>query len=457
MKKNKHNFQQRKNTTQFQLTIRFISLLVATVLILSLTFILITISEIYESTEEQATVLENSLKNREAKSASEWQRILSGYVSEDNSPYFIHVGLTSGEVVYSSRDAKELYDEFSEFKQFALFDRLLWSREFEPFFYTSIQNEETKITILVDMEDQFEVVSRIFSLTLFITALVIVAGSLVTYRFSKKLSGSLVKMNQEITDMEDFSNEGLLTVPKTPQEVQNVSKSFNQLLEKQRQSLKREQQFVTDASHELRTPLAAIRGHVNLIKRRGDKHPEVIPTSLAYIDKESKRMEILAEQLLTLGKLDNQVREQTIDLSAFVRQIVNDLTVMIKQKVTIKIDEGINIQGHQEHFYQMSRNLIENAVKYTPDSGEIMIKLTTNEKSILLIVEDSGIGISDEEKEHIFERFYRVDQSRSSEISGAGIGLAIVKELVNLYAGTIEVTDALPTGSRFTICFKMDK
>lgn len=454
MKKNKNNFQQRKNTTQFQLTIRFISLLVATVLILSITFITITISEIYESTEEQAAVLENSLKNREAKSVSEWQRILSSYVSRDNSPYYIHVGLASGEIAYSSEDAKKIYDEFSEFKQLALFDQLLWSREFEPYFYTSIQNGETKITILVDMEDQFEVVSRIFSLTLFITGLVIVAGSLVTYRFSKKLSGSLVRMNQEISDMEDFSNERLLTVPETPQEVQNVSKSFNQLLEKQRQSLKREQQFVTDASHELRTPLAAIRGHVNLIKRRGEKHPEVIPTSLAYIDKESKRMEILAEQLLTLGRLETQVGEEMIDLSALVRQTLNDLTVMIKQKVTVQIDDGITIQGNQDHFYQIIRNLIENAVKYTPDSGSIVIKLLGKEKSCTLIVEDSGVGIADEEKEHIFERFYRVDQSRSSEVPGSGIGLSIVKELASLYDGTIEVTDVLPQGSRFTIEFK---
>lgn len=454
MKKNNGSFQQRKNTTQFQLTIRFISLLVATILILSITFIGITIVEIYESTEEQATVIEHSLKNREGKNASEWQKILSGYVSKDSSQYAIYVSLTSGEAVYSSQDAKELYDTFPKLKQLIFFDQLLWSDEFEPYFYRSFQDKDAKITILVDMEDQFEVISRIFSLTLFITLVVMIAGSLVTYRFSKKLSGSLVKMNQEISELDDTSNERLLTVPQTPQEVKNVSKSFNQLLEKQRSSLKREKQFVTDASHELRTPLAAIRGHVNLIKRRAKEHPEVIPTSLAFIDKESKRMEALVEQLLTLGRADQQTSSESVDFSALLQQTIDDLTVMIKQEVNIEIEAGIHVEGQPEHFYQISRNVIENAVKYTPDSGKITIKLFSKEKSAVLIIEDSGIGISDEEKEHIFERFYRIDQSRSSEIAGTGIGLAIVKELVTLYQGTIEVTDAQPQGIRFTIIFK---
>lgn len=453
MEKIKKNFHKRKSTTQFQLTIRFIGLLVSAVLILSLAIMWITITELYESTEEQATLLEDTLKSGNKETAQEWEKSLAGSVSKDNSPYLIRVGLGTEDVIFSSEDAEELYNEFSDLKQLVLFDRILWTNDMEPYYYTSFQTGQIKVTILVDMEDQFEVIGRIFSFTIVITLIVIVVGSMITYRFSRKFSGALVEMNKEIQQLESSSAEQQLTVPKTPIEVENIAKSFNLLLVKQRTLLKREQQFVADASHELRTPLAAIRGHVNLIKRRGKTHPQVIPTSLEYIDKESKRMEILVEQLLTLGRLENQIEIETIDLSSLVQQTIDELKVMMSQNLTVQIEEKIIIKGRTEHFYQMTRNLIENAMKYTDDEGSITVKLFAKEQKIFLMIEDSGIGISNEEKSKVFERFYRVDQSRSSEIPGSGIGLAIVKELVELYHGEIMVTDVMPTGTCFTISF----
>ncbi|MGX7265646.1 sensor histidine kinase [Enterococcus crotali] len=455
MAETKRTFSERKNTTQFQLTIRFIGLLVSAVLLLSLAIMGITIAELYESTKEQTVLVEESLKGGQQKTLDGWENTLAGSVAKDNSPYLIRVGLGSGEVLFSSDDAAELYDEFSTLKQFILLDRVLWTSELEPYYYTSFQTGKTKVTILVDMEDQFEVIGRIFSFTIFLTFIVIIIGSLVTYRFSRKISGALVYMNQEISQLESSSAEQQLTVPKTPLEVQNIAKSFNLLLMKQRASLKREQQFVTDASHELRTPLAAIRGHVNLIKRRGKTHPQVIPTSLEYIDKESKRMEILVEQLLTLGRLEKQLETETIDLSMLINQTINELKVVMPQRLTVQIEEKIVIKGRSEHFYQITRNLLENAMKYTDDTGTISIKLFSKEQGIYLLIEDSGIGISNEEKSKVFERFYRVDRSRSSEIPGTGIGLAIVKELVELYQGNIMVSDVTPKGTRFTLIFPM--
>jgi len=454
MKKDRTTLKQRKNTTQFQLTIRFIGLLISAVLILSIAIMGITVVELYESTEKQADLLEDSLKNSGGKEAKEWQKVLVEKGSNDSSLYLVHVQLDTGEVIYSSEDAKEVFQEFSQLKQFLVFDRILWTSEIEPYYYASFQKDEAKVTLLVDMEDQFDLIGRIFSLTIFITLAVIVLGSLITHRFSKNLSGSLVVMDEEINRLNVSDSKQQLTIPKTPQEVQNISKSFNQLLEKQRVYLKREQQFVTDASHELRTPIAAVRGHVNLIKRRGKSHPEVIPTSLSYIDKESKRLEILVEKLLLLGRLDTQFNTEQLDLSSIIQQTINELKVMMTQEIVIEIETGIFVEGQVEHFYQIARNLVENAMKYTEPSGTITVTLFSVEGTIQLIVEDSGMGIPDEEKAKIFERFYRVDRSRSSEISGTGIGLSIVKELVEKYQGDIIVTDVLPQGTRFAVTFK---
>ncbi|ALS36095.1 signal transduction histidine kinase [Enterococcus rotai] len=454
MKKDRTTLKQRKNTTQFQLTIRFIGLLISAVLILSIAIMGITVVELYESTEKQADLLEDSLKNSGGKEAKEWQKVLVEKGSNDSSLYLVHVQLDTGEVIYSSEDAKEVFQEFSQLKQFLVFDRILWTSEIEPYYYASFQKDGAKVTLLVDMEDQFDLIGRIFSLTIFITLAVIILGSLITHRFSKNLSGSLVVMDEEINRLNVSDSKQQLTIPKTPQEVQNISKSFNQLLEKQRVYLKREQQFVTDASHELRTPIAAVRGHVNLIKRRGKSHPEVIPTSLSYIDKESKRLEILVEKLLLLGRLDTQFNTEKLDLSLIIQQTINELKVMMTQEIVIEIETGIFVEGQVEHFYQIARNLVENAMKYTEPSGTITVTLFSVEGTIQLIVEDSGMGIPDEEKAKIFERFYRVDRSRSSEISGTGIGLSIVKELVEKYQGDIIVTDVLPQGTRFAVTFK---
>ncbi|MFD2308141.1 sensor histidine kinase [Enterococcus termitis] len=453
MKKIKAAFQERKNTTQFQLTARFIGLLVSAVFILSFLIMGITIAELYESTEEQSVLLEESLKNTEADDAAQWEQVLSNYASKDNSPYLVRVALKSGTVIHSSGEAEELYEEFPRLKQLFFLDRVLWTSDMEPFYYRSFEKGNAQVTILVDMEDQFEVIGRIFSFTLLLTIVVIGIGSFMTYRFSKKLTGSLAVMNEEITKLEGSGEEQVLTVPKTPQEVRNISRSFNQLLDRQRLSLKREQQFVTDASHELRTPLAAIRGHVNLIKRRGEKHPEVIPTSLAYIDKESKRMELLVEQLLTLGRLETLAEAEAFDLSLLIQQTLDELSVMMNQELNVQIKAGIMIKGQKEHFYQITRNLVENAMKYTETSGTITVSLDSNEHQLVFSVEDSGVGIPDEDKAKVFERFYRVDQSRSSEIAGTGIGLAIVKGLVEHYHGTITITDAQPKGTCFTVSF----
>jgi len=451
MKKMNEWLQHRKNTTQFQLTIRFLSLLIATVCMLTLTFISITIAEIYESMGEQAKVLTRAIENRSPKTRADWQMVLSDYHTESSSTPLLYVSLESGEGLHSSEEAVEVFNEFAQFTQVLFFKHLLWSEEREPYYYQSFQLNGAKLTIMIDMEEQLEVISRIFSLTIWVTIIVLVIGALITQRFSKKLSQSLVRMNREIDTIETTE---ILTIPKEPQELKIVAQSFNDLLEKQRTSIKREQRFVIDASHELRTPLAAIRGHINLIKRRGEVHPEIVPTSLTFIDQESKRMELLVNQLLLLHKERKPVKMQWVDFSALVYQIIEELSIMIKQELTIEVDKDIKLLGEKEQYYQILRNLIENAAKYTPESGKIKIRLTQAMDEYWLSVEDTGIGIPDEAKGKIFERFYRVDQSRSSEITGSGIGLAIVKELVVAYGASITVTDCLPQGTCFTVKFK---
>lgn len=453
MKTYRQWFNQKKDTTQFQLIARFVRLLLGTIIVLSLLLLGIVGKELYSATEKQAELIKETFISNEIQTSEQWEGMLSDY--RLNSSYLICVWEESGQVQYSSLKAEKIYTDFSDLKQLFFLPNILWTEEGRPYYYTNIQQKQDKVTLLIDVEDSFEVIYRSACLTALLACCLVVFGVFTTYRFAKKFSHSLVVMNQEIRELEHHSmtSQQLLTIPMTPKELRHVGISFNQLLAVQRQSLQREQQFVTDASHELRTPLAAIRGHVHLIQRRSKEHPEVIPSSIQYIDKESKRMEVLVEQLLLLGRMPTQVAHETVFLHQIIKQVLEEIALIKRQEIILSIESDSYIEGSPAHFYQIIRNLVENAVKYTENGGTIIIALAENEKHIQLSVTDSGIGISDDHKAHIFERFYRVDQARASHIAGSGIGLSLVKELVEVYQGEIKVTDNLPKGTKFIVYF----
>lgn len=440
-----------RNSTHYRLAIRFILVLVCSILLLSLSIIGITISELYDSTKEQSDLLVETMQKADTGSQEEWLDFLETYTSGESSPYYVRTVLGSGETIYS-HDARELFAEFPQFKQLLFFKDIVWTGEFEPYYYMSVNKGDAQVAVLVEMGEKFELVESIVSLTGTLTVIILLIGSIIIYRFARNFSKPLVQMDREISLMSlDDDKCGQLTVPESPQEVRTVSKSFNQLLEKQQESLAREKQFVSDASHELRTPLAAIRGHVNLINRRGEQHPEVIPKSIAFIDRESKRMEVMVEQLLTLGRTESE--STRLDFSQLLLEIIEEFQVMISQELVVEVEKGIFVLGNKEHFHQIIRNLLENAMKYTEAAGTIVIRLKRQERQVYFEVTDTGIGIADAEKQQIFDRFYRADQSRSSKIAGSGIGLSIVRTLTLLYDGQIFVEDSKPKGSRFILIF----
>lgn len=439
----------RRNSARFQLTIRFALLLTISILVLSISIVTVLSRELYDSTKEQTELLKETMKKADTKNRVEWLEFLDTYTSGKSSPYYIQVFLSSGESIYS-HEARQVFSQFDEMNQFLFLQTLLWEEE-DVYYYTTLEKGEDTAAILVSMEDQFDLIKRVILLSTLLTMIVLFVGVWFIARFAGVFSRPLRVMNNEIGALNLEEKKGRLTVPEDPREVKYVAESFNELLEKQERSLEREKQFVADVSHELRTPLTAIRGHVKLIRRRGEAHPEVIPKSIAYIDTESKRMTLMVEQLLTLGRLEKGT--DVTDVSQLLRQIVDDFQLMIRQTLEVTIEEDVYLIAEKEHLRQIIRNLVENAAKYTEPSGSISIQLRQTKEGVTLKVADTGKGISAEERLHIFERFYRADQSRSSQVSGSGIGLSIVWALVHLYEGHINVLDNQPKGSQFVVYF----
>lgn len=215
--------------------------------------------------------------------------------------------------------------------------------------------------------------------------------------------------------------------------------------------------FVANVSHELRTPLTSISGFVETLKLK-ELDEKNKAKALDIIEIEVDRLKRLINELLNLSKIESikEVKQLTeINIEDTIYEVLRLLEPQIKHKnisIEIKIDDNLNdINGEKDLFRQIIINLIENSVRYNNPYGKIDIVTKNYEDGIRLVIEDDGIGIPEEDIPWIFERFYRVDKSRSNNIEGTGLGLSIVNHIVSYFDGTIDVESELEKGSKFTI------
>lgn len=303
-------------------------------------------------------------------------------------------------------------------------------------------------------------INSLFLLLIIISIIVFVTlgfGTWWAQRLASKLSAptiELVKETRSTTKDPDF-DQPTLKVPNSPQEIKELGNAFNELLNTQNQRLQREKDFVSNASHELKTPIAAIRGNINLIKRHGDKHPDVIPESLGFIDEESLRMQNLITNLLHLSRADRaDLVLEKVNLSAIATQIGTQYQKTLAHELKLTIEPDLYISGNTDTLKQIIVALLDNANKYSPNDKTITLSLEKVADIVQLSIKDLGIGIPDDKKDLIFQRFYRVDTSHSTEIKGSGLGLSIVSQLVKINNGKIRVLDNQPQGSIFRISFE---
>ena len=238
-------------------------------------------------------------------------------------------------------------------------------------------------------------------------------------------------------------------------ELAGLETAVNKLVGRMRDSYRQQARFVSDASHELRTPIADIRGYADLLDRWGKTDEKILEESIEAIKSESENMQHLVEQLLFLARGDSgrtPLNVSDFDLSDMMREVWEESS-MIDKAHDYRFESGgeIPVHGDVSLIKQAARILIENASKYTPEGGEIMLKSLTVEGHPAFSVQDSGIGISEGDIPHIFERFYRADDSRSKQTGGSGLGLAIARWIVERHGGRFEVISRKDIGTRITV------
>jgi two-component system phosphate regulon sensor histidine kinase PhoR len=221
------------------------------------------------------------------------------------------------------------------------------------------------------------------------------------------------------------------------------------------QELRKE--FVANVSHELRTPLTMIRGYLETLEDGAIRDPEKGPEFLGIITKHARLLSNLVDNLLDLSRLEGQGlgKRVRVDLAALVERVV-DLRRPSAEKKGQGLDAIVapdvpDVLGDADYLERAVSNLVDNAVKYTPEGGSIRITASRRGAQVAVQVSDDGIGIPESDLPRIFERFYRVDKSRSRDMGGTGLGLAIVKHVIQSHGGTIEVESALGKGSTFRV------
>ena len=261
-----------------------------------------------------------------------------------------------------------------------------------------------------------------------------------------------------IDEVEDISYKNInkrLDVSGIKNELKDLARTFNSMLDRLEKSMEIQNQFVSDASHELRTPLAVIQGYSNLLSRWGKDDKEVLEESIEAIKEESESMKKLIESLLFLSRGDKKtqvINKTDFELNKLIDEVVKESNLIDKtHNIISKNNEVITINGDRHLIKEAIRVFVDNSMKYTPENKTIKINTFLKSNGVYIVIEDEGIGMEKEDLSKIFNRFYRCDKSRSKDTGGSGLGLAIAKYIIEEHNGEIKVYSKVGEGTIISV------
>lgn len=286
----------------------------------------------------------------------------------------------------------------------------------------------------------------------------LVLSASIGYYLANYLTKPLHELRSSMkTVMDKGFNEPIQLSYTSQDEIGDLLKMYNAMMNELQISFTKQQQFVADASHELRTPIQAIEGHLSLLKRWGKDDPEILEESIETSLTEIARMRKMIEELLELARREEKDIKCEADAVAVIEAVIEETRILHPEaRMTLSKDEEIGRLFITENaLSQIVRNIIENAIRYCEKIPEIQISLSDSGKEVLIKIEDNGIGIAEENIPFIFDRFYRVDEARNRQIGGTGLGLSITKMLLEKYNSSVEVKSDENVGTVFLMKFPL--
>lgn len=278
------------------------------------------------------------------------------------------------------------------------------------------------------------------------------------YFISCRILSPIRTMMQTARDLEVTDLSRRIEVPPVKDELTELAQTFNHMLDRIQEGFEQQRRFVSDASHELRTPVTVIRGYSDMLNRWGANEPETLEEGLSAIRSEAEDMQGLIEKLLFLARADQKrlaMHKERINLATVVDDVVKKMALIAKKhEVRLLENEPGLVYADPILMKHMMRIILENSMKYTPRGGHITASLLAGDDEMILALTDDGIGIAPENQEKIFERFYRVDSSRTKDKNapgGTGLGLSIARWIADQHGIRIELDSDLGRGTKFIL------
>ena len=301
------------------------------------------------------------------------------------------------------------------------------------------------------------------------TTIIILLSSVCTYFLTKKTLTPLQKLTSEVSQIQAQNLSTQLAVPNSKDEIAQLTSSFNEMLTRLDNAFSTQKQFSANAAHELRTPLAVLQTNLEVFEKK--QEPEMVEYRQLFtmIKEQTARLSQLVGTLLDMTNLKSVPRTDHVSLEELVDEVFCDLDpVAEKAGISIHFDDSssqdlytdvhtpdasalnnniLNITGSYVLLYRAVYNLVENAIKYNRPNGSVTVSVREQNGQAMILVKDTGIGISPENQKKIFDPFFRVDKSRSRAMGGAGLGLALVDSIAREHGGSVKVLESNEKGS----------
>ncbi len=373
------------------------------------------------------------------------------------SKYYFQLRTLSGKLIEKSKSLGKLSLPYSN--RMKKFETIKLSGKFLRLVNYVDKKNQLIIQVAYNVENEINILERfeliIFSTLFFILFISALAGFFV----SKSALEPINKIKEQIKAITEHNLNKRIDVGEVPDELKDLIESFNTLLERLRKAFLREKRFISDVSHELKTPISVIQMQCEIALRK-ERDSKEYKKALETIKDTISLMSSLVEKMLMVSRLERVDRSvfSEVELSSVLKSAY-ELLKGRADECGIDLDlnipnEPIFVKGDKTLLVEMFVNLIDNAIKYNNKGGCVLVEVEKLGSSVVVKISDTGIGISEDEVEKVFEEFYRADKSRSKDREGFGLGLSIVKKIAQLHGIEIKINSSDNTGTTFSLVFR---
>ena len=291
--------------------------------------------------------------------------------------------------------------------------------------------------------------------SLIISAVLALLGGVVTYFISGHALRPIREFSDKIEKVQAQNLADSRIEENQVKELNQLSVSYNRMLERLSDAFEIQRQFTANAAHELRTPLALMQAQLdlyNLSEHKGSDEETIETIKMAM--EQNEHLTKLVKTLLDMSELQTITRGDSIEVNALIEEVLEDLEPLAREKKVVLIQRKSNelfMTGSDILIYRVVFNLVENSIKYNYDGGQVRVSVMEKDNNVVITVQDTGNGIPREYRERVFEPFFRVEKSRSRELGGVGLGLALVHEIVRFHEGNISIKESNENGTIFEV------